>query len=270
MVDAAVAILELAGLCADGQAQKLVAQADAEDRDIAFQKLFQVSDNLNVFRGIPGAVGEHHAVKPAHDLLGRGERRNGDDLAATLLQLALDIVLHAVVVQRDAVLLLTLGGIGAAFLTGYSPHRVFDDISLHRRDGLLVRLEALGVDHAVHHALAAQLAGQTAGVDTRQADDLLLLEVFVQRQAAAPVGGMLRDLAHDKARDPALAGLVILKIDAVVADQRVGHGDDLAVVGGVGQHLLIAGHAGVENDLADALSLVADGIPLEQGAIREQ
>ena len=81
---------------------------------------------------------------------------------------------------------------------------------------------------------------------------------------------MLRDLAHDKARDPALAGLVILKIDAVVADQRVGHGDDLAVVGGVGQHLLIAGHAGVENDLADALSLVADGIPLEQGAIREQ
>ena len=247
-----------------------MSEADAEDRDVGFEQTFQVLNDFDVFRRVAGSVGQHDAVKLACDLLRRGERWDGDDLAAALLQLTLDIVLDAVVIQRDAVFHFTLSRVDAAFVAGDRFDRVLDEICLHLLDGLFVRLTAFGINDAVHNARVPELAGKPAGVDARQADDLLFLEVFVQRQLAAPVGREFRDLAHDKAGYPALAGLVILEVNAVVADQRVGHGDDLAVVGGVGQDLLIAGHAGVENDLADALPFVADGVALKQGAVRQK
>ena len=43
---------------------------------------------------------------------------------------------------------------------------------------------------------------------------------------------------------------IAARADPVVADQRVGEDDDLAGVGGVGDRLLVAGHRGVEDDLA--------------------
>ena len=194
---------------------------------------------------------------------------NGD-FAAAFAQLALDVVLYAVVEQRDAVLGFAISGINDIFVAGYGLNRILYNVSLHFCDDLLVRLKALGVDHAVHNALAAQLAGQTAGIDAGKANDLLRLEVLVECYLAAPVGRVFAHLAHDKAGNPAFAGLVVVKVDAVVADQRVRHGNDLTVVGRVGQNLLIACHAGVEYDLTDALSFVADCGTLEQSAVRQQ
>ena len=217
-----------------------------------------------------GAVGQHHAVVLADYVLRLGVRRNDGDLAAALAQLALNVVLYAVVEQRDAVLGFALSRVNDVLRTGNGLDRILDNVSLHFCDGLLVRFEALGVDDAVHDAFAAQLAGQTAGVDAGETDDLLRLEVLVERYLAAPVRRIFAHLAHDKAGNPAFAGLVIVKVDAVVADERVGHGNDLTVVGRVGQDLLIAGHAGVEYDLTDALSFVADCGALEQGAVRQQ
>ena len=46
--------------------------------------------------------------------------------------------------------------------------------------------------------------------------------------------------------------LVVLGVDADVADLRVGHRDDLPGVRGIGEDLLVAGQAGVEAHLADA------------------
>ena len=270
MVDAAVAVLQLGGLGVDGQRQQLVAEADAKDRHIGLQQLLEVRDDLDVLRRVAGAVGQHHAVILADYVLRLGVRRNDGDFAAALAQLALDVVLYAVVEQRDAVLGFALSRVNDVLRTGNGLDRILDNVSLHFCDGLLVRLEALGVDDAVHDALAAQLARQTAGVDAGKANDLLRLEVLVERYLAAPVGRVLAHLAHDEAGNPALAGLVVVKVDAVVADERVGHGNDLTVVGRVGQDLLIAGHAGVEYDLTDALSFVADCGALEQGAVRQQ
>jgi len=39
-------------------------------------------------------------------------------------------------------------------------------------------------------------------------------------------------------------------IDAVIADERIGHRDDLGFVGRVGEDFLVAGHGSVEADLA--------------------
>ena len=54
------------------------------------------------------------------------------------------------------------------------------------------------------------------------------------------------------ARACAASDSIASAADPVVADQRVGEGDDLAGVGGVGDRLLVAGHRGVEDDLAAA------------------
>jgi hypothetical protein len=51
-------------------------------------------------------------------------------------------------------------------------------------------------------------------------------------------------------RRRAALALDVLAVDAVVPDERVGHRDDLALVRGVGEDLLVAGHRGVEHDLA--------------------
>ena len=270
MVDTAVAVLQLGGLCVDSQCQQLVAEADAEDRHIGLQQLLEVCHDLNVLRRVAGAVGQHHAVVLADYVLRLGVRRNNGDFAAALAQLALDVVLYTVIEQRNAVLGLTVSGINDILIAGYGLNRILYNVSLHFLDGFFVRLKALGVNNAVHNALAAQLAGQTAGVDAGKANNLLRLEVLVERYLAAPVGRVFTHLAHDEAGNPAFAGLVVLKVDAVVADERVGHGNDLTVVGRVGQNLLIACHAGVEYDLTDALSFVADCGTLEQGAVRQQ
>ena len=59
--------------------------------------------------------------------------------------------------------------------------------------------------------------------------------------------------------------------DAVVADQRVGEGDDLPGVARVGDRLLVAGHAGVEDDLAERLGVGgAAELAVEARAVLEQ
>ena len=72
--------------------------------------------------------------------------------------------------------------------------------------------------------------------------------------AALGGGGVLAvlGLAHDHGAGVDAVGLHRLGADAVVADERIGEGDDLARVGGVGDRLLVAGHRGVEDDLAGA------------------
>ncbi len=62
-------------------------------------------------------------------------------------------------------------------------------------------------------------------------------------------------------------GFFILGRDAVVADERIGHRHDLAFVGWIGQHFLVAGHTGVENDFSGCFSRCAKGPPGKDGSI---
>ena len=49
-------------------------------------------------------------------------------------------------------------------------------------------------------------------------------------------------------------GLDIFGVDAVVPHHGVGHGDDLALVGGVGENFLVARHGGVEHHLSQGFA----------------
>ena len=66
-----------------------------------------------------------------------------------------------------------------------------------------------------------------------------------------------------------LARLDILLIGADIADVREGEGDDLPRVGGIGHHLLISGHGGVEAELADRLAFGAEAPAPDRPAIGE-
>ena len=56
-------------------------------------------------------------------------------------------------------------------------------------------------------------------------------------------------VAHHQTRGPYGCGLFILHIGAGIADMRVGQGDDLLRIGGVGKDFLITAHRGIKDHL---------------------
>ena len=103
-------------------------------------------------------------------------------------------------------------------------------------------------------AFLTQGDGQRAGVDVAEAGNAGSPENVLER-AVRPLVRRLAEVVTDDDRarmDP--GRLVLARVDPVVADVRAGEDDDLPGVAGIGQDLLVAGHPGVEDDLA------ADGL----------
>ena len=84
---------------------------------------------------------------------------------------------------------------------------------------------------------------------------IVSLQKAVQRLLTAPVGGGGAGLAHNVALGPDAVRLHIVLVHAVVADEGVGLGNDLAVVAGVGQGLFKAHHTGGKDDFAHGNAL---------------
>ncbi|MGY4482600.1 hypothetical protein ACVWWR_001791 [Bradyrhizobium sp. LM3.2] len=61
--------------------------------------------------------------------------------------------------------------------------------------------------------------------------------------------------------------LDVVVVGADVADMRKGEGDELAGIGGIGEDLLVAGHRGVEADLADGLAFGPETKAFEHRAV---
>ena len=137
------------------------------------------------------------------------------------------------------------------------------------REQLRPDVGELAADADPHGAAVAQVAGQRPGVDAADADDALGDQLVVQAAGGPPVRRAAGRVADDEAGDPHLPALVVLAVHAGVADVRGGHDDDLAVVAGVGQRLLVAGHAGGEDRLADRRPDRAVGLAPERPAVLE-
>ena len=108
VIGAAVAELELEGLAAEGLAQELVAQADAEDRDPASSAAVRIRrpqgsrSASSQGAGVARAVGEEDAVGlVVEDRLGRHGAGDDRHPAADLDQVAEDVPLHAEVERHD-------------------------------------------------------------------------------------------------------------------------------------------------------------------------
>ena len=137
-------------------------------------------------------------------------------------------------------------------------------LAFHRRQGLRLHDEFGGIgdgggNHTAHGPVQAQMAGQGAGVDALDAGNAVLFQEVGQGTHGAPVGGRLAAFLDDERGSVDLAGFHVLGVDPVVADQGPGHAHHLSVIGGVGENLLIPGHAGVENDFPSALAGAGKG-----------
>src|SRR5699024_6606885 len=241
-VGAAVAELQLVGVQAEGTAKELVAEADAEERDVGLEHLLDLLHRVVGGGRVTRAVGGEHALGLvlAQVALEGGELGvgwNDDGADAALGVLARRVGLNAHVVGEDGVLAL--------------PFRV-DDIRLvggdvrgqvraaHRRllldlgDHLLVGAEGVaGEDARGDRALLAQVAYDGAGIHAADADDALCLELLVEAALGSPVADGVGEVADDQASGPdlAVAGLGVLVVPAGVTDLWGGEHRDLTVEG---------------------------------------
>ena len=126
---------------------------------------------------------------------------------------------------------------------------------------------ALRGEVAVHRATDAELFGQRPGVDALNAGDAVAFHVVAQRTVRAVIAHDRRQLTDDKPAGVRLVRLHVLLVDAVVADERIGHGDDLPLVRRVGQDFLIPRHRSVETNLPGDRRRSAERLPLENGAV---
>src|SRR5687767_4367012 len=87
-------------------------------------------------------------------------------------------------------------------------------------------------------------------VDPLDARNVPALEIRIQVSGGSPVTVNRRKFFDDKAANVHSGTLVIEAVDAVIADLRRSHGNDLATVGRVGKDFLITGHGSIETGLA--------------------
>ena len=83
------------------------------------------------------------------------------------------------------------------------------------------------------------------------------------------MAGGLAVLPHHEAAHLHCPRLEIVRIDAVVPNEGIGHRDDLSGVGGVCEHLLVAGHAGVEHNFSRDVPARAEGLAFKGRAVGE-
>ena len=146
--------------------------------------------------------------------------------------------------------------VGGCKLVGLRAAHGLDQILAHQRGrcgqtlGKLVDVEDLGRDNAHLGTIVAQMAHQSAGVDTLDSDDAVSAQVLRHANGRAPVRRRGAHVANDHAAHGGStcgAGgiaresrLNIGLIDTVVANLRIGHGYDLAGIARVGHDLKIA------------------------------
>lgn len=272
LVLAAMAELELVSPASGGQGQKLVAEADAEEGDALGQ---EPADGGHRGRR-PGRV----ARPVGDDDPARGEiedaarvrvGRDADDGDAAPCERADDPHLDAAVDEDDG--LAGLGMIDADLRRRDLGHEV---AGVGIGDGPGLAAETVGAERAVgdgeqagHDSVDPELLRQGPGVDAGDPRDAVLAEPVVKRLPRRGVGGGQAELRDDVTGDPGPLGLERRRIDAVVADERVGLAEDLAVIGRVGDALGIAHDPGVENDFPPDLGVGAETYAFEDGPVRE-
>ena len=98
----------------------------------------------------------------------------------------------------------------------------------------------------------------------------MFFQIGGQTLGRAPVARQATAFLHQKSADVGFGRLVVFRRNAVIADKRIGHGDDLTGVGGVGEDFLVAGHTGIKDHFAQALTTTAQSPTFEDGAVRER
>ncbi len=108
---------------------------------------------------------------------------------------------------------------------------------------------------------------EPARVDTGEDRDLIVVQPFPKGPLRSPVERIATQLTGDERSRPRPARFEEGGAGPIVPDQRIGHDHHLARVGRVGEHLLIARHTGVEDELAAGVPGVSSPLTLDGEAV---
>src|ERR1019366_8594547 len=208
--------------------------------------------------GVARAVRQEHAVGLEREhVLGAGGGGDHGYAAALAHQPSHDVVLDSIIVGDDVMprrpvlhadhfrrLVRAHAFVPLVNVASGDLFRQVRAIHLRNRVGLrdeLVRVGLQGGDDTAHHAVGAQVANQSAGVDLAQHGNLVALEIVLGNLLRPPVGADAGELAHDQSFDVRARGFVIVGVGAVIANFGVGENYNLPGVGGIGEDFLVAG-----------------------------
>src|SRR5581483_11656174 len=273
MIAAAMSELQLVRPAAERESEQLMAEADAEERNLADELadvLLRVGDRFRIAR----SVGEQDAVELRVENRARiGLRGEDGDVAILPRELAEDVALHAEVVHRDAAL--RTGRVFIEVVLRRCAHALHEIEARHRGriadlgDDVVDRTIGARRDHAAHRPFVADAPRESARVDALNRADVRGGEVGGERRFRVQVRRLFDRVPHDEACDLRSIALLHDVLDPVVADVRVGHHDDLKAVGRIGRDFLIAGQRSVEDDFADRIGSGAKGCAAVDGSIFE-
>src|SRR5699024_4618190 len=115
----------------------------------------------------------------------------------------------------------------------------------------------------------AQMRGEGTGVDAADPDHAVCFEVVGERPPRAPAAGQPGGVTYREARDPDPLRLHVVVSHPGIADVRCRHHHQLAVVGRIGQSLLVAGHHGGEHEFAGGGAAGAHRLTTKQPTVLE-
>ena len=248
--------LQLVGLGAIGQRDDLVPQTNSKYGILAAKPLHGLNHLRNIC-GITGAIGKENAIRTQPlDLHGGSIPWNDGHLTASGIQRTHDILLHTAVNGHHMEPWLCARR-GPGCITADSGHSILRNFSVCQCPDAVFQREIRTGQKSLLTAAASDRAGQTPGVHTVDAGDLIPLHNRVQRGGAAEIGWEIIVFPHDHSADGGRLGFIIIVRHTVVPNQGIGHDNTLVGIRGIGENFLIAGHGGVEHDLHDSVGGIA-------------
>ena len=116
----------------------------------------------------------------------------------------------------------------------------------------MIGRSAVGRNHTTQCADFANVADECAGIKIPDDRNLVAVQIKMRGFGGAPVRSDLGEFTHDERFDVRLACFFIVEIRANISDVGIGQTNNLPGVAGIGEHFLIAGEAGIENNFSAA------------------
>ena len=113
------------------------------------------------------------------------------------------------------------------------------------------------------------MANQLAGIDIRNRNNVLLLEVILNICLRLRAGLIDFIVFANQPGYLDIAGFNFFRCDTVITDMRVGGYHDLAEIRGVGKDLLVAGHAGIKTDLAGGGAYLSGSFAIKYSSVSQ-
>ena len=286
MVATVVPELHLEGFGAQDLGKDLMPKANPEGRHGVVEDEFADGlDEIGDSAWISGSVGEEDPFGAcAQDVLGLGVGGDNPDVETGLHQAAEDVSFDAAVHRdngnpgtRGMRKLLPWIEVGEKTLVPvllFFAGDFLNEVTSFQGGALLAASDQffvaglrVGGEEDPHGSACSDLAGQKARVHLVDGHDSLVPEIGREGGSCSVVARDPAHLSDNEPCGPGPAGLVVPGRDPVVSDQGVGHEDDLSVVAGVGQDLLVAAQSGVEDEFPGGLSFGSGRTAQKDGSI---